>query len=299
MTAGIAVCNLLLLGQVLVNGSCALLTCTHGQNDGGSAGDSVAAGENAVAGGHLVLIDDQATLAVGLQTGSGGANQGVGAGAQGHDDGVHIQHELGIGDLDGTAAAGSVGLTQLHTDALHAADTAVFTGHDLDGIINSTITAIHSSGYILQNRFLRYSENVLERPIECHIKKPLNVKNIGTPSKKCIILSIILIGISIFRCDSVCMYIICIAANNLIVFKQFVVFVYMLLFQIFPCKYILMKYTYSFMNFSSYQSIYLFVISLYSSMRLSRRKDFCCKVCETFLYLGQNVCPIAIFVRPC
>ena len=72
----------------LVDGGSALLACAHGQDDGGSAGNGIAAGEDALTGGHLVLVDDQTARAVGLQAGSGGADQGVGACAQGHDDGA-------------------------------------------------------------------------------------------------------------------------------------------------------------------------------------------------------------------
>ena len=85
-----------LLAQVGIDGCGTLLTGTHGQDDGGSAGNGIAAGEDALPGGHLVLIDDEAALLVGLQAGGGGADQGVGAGAQSHDDGihVHVQEEL-------------------------------------------------------------------------------------------------------------------------------------------------------------------------------------------------------------
>ena len=121
----------LFLLQILVDGSGGLLAGAHSQNDGCSAGNGVAACEDALTGGHLILVDDQAALPVGLQTGSGGTDQGVGAGAQTHDDGIHIQDELTALDLDGTAATGSVRLTQFHADALHAADTAVLVADDL------------------------------------------------------------------------------------------------------------------------------------------------------------------------
>ena len=69
-----------------MDGSGGHLAGAHGQDDGGSAGNGIAAGEHALAGGHFFLVDDEAALPVGLQTGSGGADQGVGASAQGHDN---------------------------------------------------------------------------------------------------------------------------------------------------------------------------------------------------------------------
>ena len=71
VTAGLMVYIILFL-QVSVNSGSALLACAHGQNDGSSAGNSVAAGKYAVTGGHLVFVDNQTALPVGLQTGSGG-----------------------------------------------------------------------------------------------------------------------------------------------------------------------------------------------------------------------------------
>ena len=73
-----------------MDGSGGLLAGAHCQNNGGSAGNGITAGEDALAGGHLILVDDQAALAVGLQTRSGGPDQGGWAG-------VHIQHKLGVG----------------------------------------------------------------------------------------------------------------------------------------------------------------------------------------------------------
>ena len=61
-----------LFAQVCVDGGSALLARAHCQNDSGSAGDRITAGEHAVTGGHLVFVDDQTALLVGLQTGGGG-----------------------------------------------------------------------------------------------------------------------------------------------------------------------------------------------------------------------------------
>ena len=53
----------LLILQVRINSGSALLTGAHGKNYGSSTGDRIAAGKNAIAGGHFILIDDQTALA--------------------------------------------------------------------------------------------------------------------------------------------------------------------------------------------------------------------------------------------
>ena len=64
-------------------------------------------------------------MLVGVQARGGGADQRVGAGAQRHDHGVHIQLKLAAFLDDGAAAAGSVRFAQLHLHTGHAADPAV------------------------------------------------------------------------------------------------------------------------------------------------------------------------------
>ena len=56
-----------LLAQGLVDGLGSLLTGAHGQNDGGSTGDGVAAGIHAGTGGEAILVDDDAALLIDLQ----------------------------------------------------------------------------------------------------------------------------------------------------------------------------------------------------------------------------------------
>ena len=66
-------------------------------------------------------------------------------------------------------------------------------------------TATQSSGNILQNLFFRYSPKLFDRPMLHHIRKPLNVKKIGTPEKK-LINSPNMGMLSIFKCSNVCLY---------------------------------------------------------------------------------------------
>ena len=73
-------------------------------------------------------------MLVGLQTGGGGADEGVRAGAQAHDDGVHVHGELAALFLDGAAAAGRIGLAQLHLHAGDGLDEALVVGEDLHGV---------------------------------------------------------------------------------------------------------------------------------------------------------------------
>ena len=98
---------MLLALQASVDGGCALLACAHGQDDGGSTGDGIAAGEDALARGHLVLIDDEAALLVGLQAGGGGADQRVRGRAEGHDDHVDVEDKFAALHGDRAARTGA------------------------------------------------------------------------------------------------------------------------------------------------------------------------------------------------
>ena len=69
-------------------------------------------------------------MLVGLEAGGGGADQRVGAGAQAHDNAVDLHFKLAAGHLDGAAAAGGVGLAQLHADAADGPDKALVVGQD-------------------------------------------------------------------------------------------------------------------------------------------------------------------------
>ena len=73
-------------------------------------------------------------MLVGLQTRSGGADQRVGTGAQTHDHGIHGQLKLAALFFNGTAAAGSVRLTQLHLNAGHGVHKAVLVRVDGNGV---------------------------------------------------------------------------------------------------------------------------------------------------------------------
>ena len=128
-------CYLLLVADVLVHGLCSCLTGTHGLDDGSSAGHGVAAGVHAVTAGlALVTLGHDAAVLVGLQARSGGADQRVGAGAQAHDHGIHLQFKLAALLFNGTAAAGSIRLTQLHLDAGHGVHKAVLVRVDGNGV---------------------------------------------------------------------------------------------------------------------------------------------------------------------
>ena len=71
-------CSLLIL-DVLVHGLGGCLTGTHGLDDGGGTGHGIAAGVHALTAGlALVALGDDAAVLVGLQAGSGGADQAVG-----------------------------------------------------------------------------------------------------------------------------------------------------------------------------------------------------------------------------
>ena len=84
---------------------------------------------------QAVLVDDDAALLVDLQALGGGLDQGVGGGAQGHDDSVHVQLELAALHLHGAAAAGGVGLAQLHLGCRSCRLTqSLLVALDLDGV---------------------------------------------------------------------------------------------------------------------------------------------------------------------
>ena len=125
----------LLVPDVLIDGLGGSLACAHGLDDGGCAGDSVAAGIHALAAGlALVALGDDTAVPVGFEARRGGADERIGAGAQTHDDGVHVHGELAALLLDGAAAAGGIRLTQLHLDAGDGPDEAVLAGQDLHGV---------------------------------------------------------------------------------------------------------------------------------------------------------------------
>ena len=118
-----------------INRSCSLFTGTHGQNDRGSTGDSVAAGIDHRAARQAVgTVGDQAAVLVGVQTRRGGADQRVRAGAQRHDHRINVQNELSALLDDGVAAAGRIRLTQFHFDAGHTLDPAVLVAQHLGGV---------------------------------------------------------------------------------------------------------------------------------------------------------------------
>ena len=125
----------LLVLDVLVDGLGGSLAGAHGLDDGSSTGDGVTAGVHALAAGlALVALGDDAAVLVGLEARRGGADEGVGAGTQAHDDGVHVHRELAALLLDGAAAAGSIRFAQLHLDAGDGLDEAVLIGQDLHGV---------------------------------------------------------------------------------------------------------------------------------------------------------------------
>ncbi len=113
-----------------------MLAGAHGEDDGGRAGDGVAAREDALAGGlQRVLVHDEAALAVALEARGGAAQQRVRRGADGHDDSVRHDDELTALDGRDAAPAGGVGLAEAHLHALEAHDVLVRVAQDLDGVV--------------------------------------------------------------------------------------------------------------------------------------------------------------------
>ena len=112
-----------------------VLAGAHGQDDGGGAGDCVAACKDSdlLGMGHVVRVD--AALAGGGQAGGGGTDQGVGAGADGDDDGVHVHDPLFFLLGDGGAASAGVRIAQLLGHALQPDHMAVLITQDGAGIV--------------------------------------------------------------------------------------------------------------------------------------------------------------------
>ena len=122
-------------GKILVDALGSCLSCPHGEDDSRCAGDSVAACEDAFLGGlAVVFVCNDALAAVDVQTFCRGSDQRVGGCAQGHDDCVTLDIELGAGDLNGAASAGSIGLAQFHAQAGDALDPALLIRVDLNGV---------------------------------------------------------------------------------------------------------------------------------------------------------------------
>ena len=70
----------LLFVQELIDGLGAQLAGAHGQDDGGGAGNGIAAGIDRLTGGQAILVDDDAALLVDLETLGGALDQRVGVG---------------------------------------------------------------------------------------------------------------------------------------------------------------------------------------------------------------------------
>lgn len=83
--------DLLLALYVLVDALCAGFACAHCEDNGCSAGDCVAACENALASRCAAFVCLNAALTGEGQTLGGVADQGVGAGADGDNDGINVE----------------------------------------------------------------------------------------------------------------------------------------------------------------------------------------------------------------
>ena len=130
-----------------VNGLGGFLTGAHSQNDGSGTGNSIAAGIDERAAGQAIgAIGDDTAVLIGIQAGGSGTDQRVGAGAQSHDHGIHIQLKLAALLDDGAAAAGSIGFTQLHLHAGHALHAAVFIAQNLDRVGAGTTAQYYIEG---------------------------------------------------------------------------------------------------------------------------------------------------------
>ncbi len=79
----------------------------HSQDNGGRACDGVAAGIDALNGGLAGFVRLDAAFFVCFQAGGALLQNGVGRGAQRHDDAIQIHHIIGTFHRDGTAAAGA------------------------------------------------------------------------------------------------------------------------------------------------------------------------------------------------
>ena len=71
----------------------------HGEDDGGGAADGIASGEDELAACLSVFVGFDATPALAFQARCAGADEGVGASAEGGDDGVGL--DVAFAALDG------------------------------------------------------------------------------------------------------------------------------------------------------------------------------------------------------
>src|SRR3990172_11151606 len=98
----------------------------QGRDDKIGAVDVVAAGEQAAAAGAVVVADsNQVAAFVRVQAGRRLLQEVVGAVADGEDDGVGRDRELGAGDGLRAAPPGLVGVPQAHALAVGGGDVAV------------------------------------------------------------------------------------------------------------------------------------------------------------------------------
>ena len=122
---------------VLVNALCAGFACAHCEDNGCSAGDCIAACENALASRCAAFVCLDAALTGEGQTLGGVADQRVGAGADGDNDSVNVEDPVRALNGNGLAATLFVRLAELLLLKLDAGDVAVLAGVDGYGLLSS------------------------------------------------------------------------------------------------------------------------------------------------------------------
>ena len=98
---------------------------THGEDDGGSAADSIAAGKHTGTAGEAVGIGFEAAPRLGVKTGGGALDEGVGAGAEGNNHIVYFHLEVAAWYDAEFATAFLVEVAHSHADATHGAYVAL------------------------------------------------------------------------------------------------------------------------------------------------------------------------------
>lgn len=110
---------------VFINALCAGFACAHCEDNGCSAGDCIAACENALASRCAAFVCLDAALTGEGQTLGGVADQRVGAGADGDNDSVNVEDPVRALNGNGLAATLFVRLAELLLLKLDAGDVAV------------------------------------------------------------------------------------------------------------------------------------------------------------------------------
>ena len=110
------------------DGTGGFAACTHSEDYCGSATDGIASGKDEWARGAAFAVGHNASPGMAVEARGGGADKGVGRGAEGGYDGVGLQFKFASSHGREAAASALVGLAESHADAAQGLHSAIGSG---------------------------------------------------------------------------------------------------------------------------------------------------------------------------